>query len=339
VQIAVISDIHLVGPSELALAERTYGRLRRNPDILMRAVRSGLYRVRRRFWNGHLKWRHTAFLRALDEIAEKKPEWVIANGDYGGDLGGVGLSHKATFDSASIVIEMIRQRFPNRSRFVFGDHDLGKYSTVLRKGGIRLNSLEIGERQLHIPSFWHETAEEVHLLGINSSLFTLDLFLPEAIAEEIPEWQRRRAEHLEQVESAFDELARDARVILFCHDPSALTALSQLAVVRERLSQIELTVIGHLHSPTLLRLSRYAARLSNLKPHYPVARIVANGLSGAREWNMFRPVVCPSTFGTGHHVAGGILLIQRDERGKIEAVRTSVRRQYYRRHRAPSGHA
>ena len=306
---------------------------------LARAWRKGLYRVRRRFWNGHLKWRHTAFLRALDEVAEQRPDWVIANGDYGGDLGGVGLSHRATLDSASVVVEMIRSRFPERSRFVFGDHDLGKYSTVLRAGGIRLNSLDLGERHLQIPSFWHEVDEMYHLIGVNSSLFTLDLFLPEALAEEIPEWQRRRAEHIEQVSRAFQGLPAGARVILFCHDPSALTALSQVPVIRRRLPQIELTVIGHLHSPTLLKLARYAARFSQFKPRYPVARIVASGLAGARHWNQFHPVVCPSTFGTGHHVAGGILLVRRTARGLLETRRVRVHRRHYKHHRAGGGHA
>ncbi|HMP75887.1 MAG TPA: hypothetical protein PKE12_06290 [Kiritimatiellia bacterium] len=338
-RLAVISDIHMVGPAELALANDSYGQLRAHPHPLFRAWRKGLYRVRRRFWNGHLQWRHTAFLRALDEVSEQRPDWVIANGDYGGDLGGVGLSHQATLDSASVVVDMIRDRFPGRSRFVFGDHDLGKYSTVLRQGGIRLNSLEVGEQRLQIPSFWHETDGDFHLIGVNSSLFTLDLFLPEALADEVPEWQRRRAAHIEQVNEAFQGLSSRARVVLFCHDPSALTALSQLPVIRRRLPQIALTVIGHLHSPTLLKLARYAARFSQFKPKYPVARIVAHGLSGARQWNLFHPVVCPSTFGTGHHVAGGILLVRGAAGGRVETRRVRVHRRHYARHRAGEGRA
>jgi hypothetical protein len=323
----------------LALANAGYGSIRAHPDPVARAWRQGLYRVRRRFWNGHLKWRHTAFLQALDEVASCNPDWVVANGDYGGDLGGVGLSHRATLDSASLVVALIRNRFPGRSRFVFGDHDLGKYSTLLREGGIRLSSLDVGEKQLRIPSFWHEVDGDVHLIGVNSSLFSLDLFLPEAIADEIPEWQRRRAAHVEQVVAAFENLPSRARVLLFCHDPSALTALSELPVIRRKLPQIEMTVIGHLHSPTLLRLARLAARLSGFKPRYPVARIVARGIEGARHWSLFKPVVCPSTFGTGHHVAGGILLVDRGEDGRLSARRIRVHRRHYNRHRAVVGHA
>jgi hypothetical protein len=254
------------------------------------------------------------------------PDWIIANGDYGGDVGGVGLSNTSTYESVASVVNVIRARFPDRCRFVFGDHDLGKYNTVLREGGIRLGSLELGEKTLGIPSFWHEIDEDIHLIGVNSSLFTLDLFLPEALTAEIPEWRRRRAEHIEHVSHAFDGLPDHARVLLFCHDPSALTALSQIPIVVERLDQIEMTVIGHLHSPTLLHLARWLPKAKGWRPKYPVARIIAHGLEGARSWDMFNPVVCPSTFGTGHHVSGGLLFIEKNLRGELVSRRHRVRR-------------
>lgn len=338
-RLAVISDMHVLGPLEISRADETHGALAADGHPVRRGVRRGLYRVRRRLWNGHLKWRQTAFLRALDEVDAFKPEWVIANGDYGGDYGGTGLSNDATFESARLVVGMLRDRFADRARFVFGDHDLGKYSTVLRDGGIRLESLERGETKLGIPSFWHEIDEDFHLLGVNSSLFTLDMFLPEAVDHEIPEWKRRREEHVDEVTRALDRMPRDARIILFCHDPGALTALSQIPVVQRRLPQIELTVIGHLHSPTLLWLALHAPRISAWKPRYPVARIVSHGIEGARAWRLFNPVVCPSTFGTGHHISGGLLFIERADDGTLTTRRQRVHRRHYRRHRAPKGRA
>ena len=339
-RLAVISDIHVLGPTELARANQTYDSLGAGQHPLERRWRRGLYRVRRRLWNGHLEWRHTAFLRALDSVETYQPDWIIANGDYGGDYGGVGLSNEATYDSAALVVRQIRQRFPERARFIFGDHDLGKYSTVLRQGGIRLDSLERGEAQLGIPSFWHEMYDSVHLIGVNSSLFTLDLFLPEAIQEEVPEWERRRAEHLEQVREAFARLPRSAEVVLFCHDPSALDVLARVGVVQKRLDQVVLTVIGHLHSPTLLWLAQRMARLGGrISPRYPVARIIAKGLAGVRSWAWFKPVVCPSTFGTGHHVAGGLLLVERKADGQWVARRRPIHRRHYRLHRAGRGRA
>ena len=339
-RLAVISDIHVLGPTEIARANQTYADLGTGQHPLHRRWRRGLYRVRRRLWNGHLEWRHTAFLRALDAVEAYRPDWIVANGDYGGDYGGVGLSNEATYDSAALVIRQIRQRFPGQARFVFGDHDIGKYSTVLRQGGIRISSLDRGEVQLGIPSFWHEIDDRVHLVGVNSSLFTLDLFLPEALREEVPEWQARRSAHLEQVREAFARLPRSAEVVLFGHDPSALHALARLGEVQRRLDQVALTVIGHLHSPSLLWLAQRAARFSgHLKPRYPVARIITKGLTGVRSWEWFKPVVCPSTFGTGHHLAGGLLLVERDAQGKLVARRRRIHRRHYRLHRAERGRA
>jgi hypothetical protein len=50
-------------------------------------------------------------------------------------------------------------------------------------------------------------------------------------------------------------------------------------------------------------------------------------------------VVCPSTFGTGHHVAGGFLLVERNRDGKLVALRRRIQRRHYRLHRADRGRA
>ena len=324
VKLAVISDIHILGPMEMEAAAQAHSGIGHGLHPIRRKWRRGLHRVRRRLWNGHLEARVPAFRHAMARLLEYDPDWIIANGDLGGDYGGVGLSDDATFESVGVVVKMVRELFADKGLFVFGDHDLGKYSTALRGGGIRLHSLERGEKQLGIPSFWHKKDEDFHLIGVNSSLFTLDFFLPEALAHEIPEWQRLRAEHIERVSHAFDGLPKNARVVLFCHDPSALTALAQVPVVQKRMSHIELTVVGHLHSPSLLRLTKLAKLARRWKPKYPVARIIAQGLNGVDAWAQFNPVVCPSTFGTGHHVAGGLLFIERDRYGALVARRVNL---------------
>ncbi len=325
-KIAIISDIHVLGPTEMEAAHRAHAELGADLSPLRKRWRRGLHRVRRRLWNGHLELREPAFRHALSRLLDYDPDWIICNGDFGGDYGGTGLSNDATFESVRGAVQLMRDLFSDRCRFVFGDHDLGKYSTVLRHGGIRIASIERGERALGIPSFWHVTDEDFHLIGVNSSLFTLDLFLPEALEHEVPEWRQRRAEHIEHVSHAFDGLSRQARVVLFCHDPSALTMLAQIPVVKRRLAQIEMTVIGHLHSPTLLKLAKLAPATKNWKPKYPVARIIARGLEGVQAWAQFNPVVCPSTFGTGHHVRGGLLVVERDDAGALVAKRIRLPR-------------
>ncbi len=323
-RIGVVSDFHVMAAAEKGHVLESHKALGAGLPALQRKWRRGLYRMRRLLWNTHPELREIAFERALNLMETFKPDWVIANGDYGGDHSGMGVSDDATFESAAHVVGSIRRRFPENSRFVFGDHDIGKYSTERREGGIRIASLHRGEKQLGIPSFWHEIDEDVHLIGVNSSLCTLDLFLPEALVDEVPEWKRCRAEHIEHVSHAFDGLPAKARVVLFCHDPSALHALSQVPIVKRRMKQIELTVIGHLHSPSLLKLAKLMPASKGWRPKYPVARIIAHGLEGVKSWHQFNPVVCPSTFGTGHHFRGGLLFIEKDKHGKLVARRRRV---------------
>lgn len=338
-KIAVISDIHVLGPRELAAARQAHAALGTDVSPMVGRWRRGLHRVRSRLWNGRLELREPAFRHALSRLLEYDPEWIVANGDFAADYGGVGLSDDATFESAAGAVQLMRELFATRCKFVFGDHDIGKYSTVLRGGGIRIDSLERGEKALGIPSFWHVVDEDFHLIGVNSSLFNLDLFLPEALHHEVPEWKRRRAEHIEHVRHAFDGLPRHARVILFCHDPSALTLLAQVPVVQRRLAHIELTVVGHLHSPSLLKLAKFAAKSAkNWKPKYPVARIIARSLEGVKTWAQFNPVVCPSTFGTGHHVGGGLLLIEREADGTLVTRRLRLPRPRHLRKDAKHKH-
>jgi hypothetical protein len=57
VRLAVLSDFHVMGPSEIAKTEESYRDLGSDLSRLRRKWRRGLYRVRRRFWNSHPEWR------------------------------------------------------------------------------------------------------------------------------------------------------------------------------------------------------------------------------------------------------------------------------------------
>jgi hypothetical protein len=165
---------------------------------------------------------------------------------------------------------------------------------------------------------------DFHLIGINSSLFGLHLFLPEALEDEVPEWHRRRVEHTREVCEAFDGLPERARVLLFCHDPSALAVLRRFPSVQMRIHQIERTILGHLHTPALLALVKLLPKIPKVNPKYPVARIIAHSLRDARTWKMFNPILCPSTFGTGKHVSGGLLFVETTRGGELVARRHRI---------------
>lgn len=324
-RLAVISDIHVLGPGEHERDREVEASLGAGRGWMRTGWRHFLHRARRRFWNWHPESRRTCFLKALEEMHAYDPDWVIANGDYGGDALGVGLSDEATYESAAGVITLIREIFPDQCHFIFGDHDIGKYSTGLRQGGIRLESLDLGEQKLGIRSFWQEQVEDIKIIGVNSSLITLDHFLPEALKDEIPEWQRRKAEHEELLTAAFAGLRKEDRVILFCHDPSALGVLIENPAIEKCLSQIEMTVLGHLHEPRLLTLVQRLPVVPSWKPKYPVARIISEGIKSARTWARFNPIICPSPFGTGHHLAGGVLFIEEDKSRRLVVRRHRIK--------------
>ncbi len=324
-RLSVISDIHVLGPSEHERARELVSDIGRQHGMFRALWRHFLHGARNRFWNWKPESRRACFMRALEDMHAYHPDWVIANGDYGGDAEGVGLSHENTYESAAGVITLMREIFPERCHFIFGDHDIGKYSTIMRQGGIRLASLDVGEQQLGIRSFWHERVDDIQLIGVNSSLITLDHFLPEALTEEVPEWRRRREEHEQRVAETFATLEQDARVILFCHDPSALGVLIRNPIIYDKVRHIELTVLGHLHEPRLLSVIQRLPKLPEWKPRYPVARIITEGLRSAQTWSLFKPIVCPSPFGTGHHLSGGLLYVEKNADNKIVARRHRIK--------------
>jgi hypothetical protein len=305
-RIAVLSDLHVLGLRETERSRRIARDLGADRAFAHRTLRRGLHRVRSRFWNRRADDREACFLRALDDLALLHPDWIIANGDYSGDTGGIGLSDPRVFESVARVVDLLRRSFPERCLFTFGDHELGKFSTELKRGGIRMASLRRGEDDLGIESFWHRTKDRLHLVGVNSTLLTLSLYLPEALEEEIPLWQEQRARHLENIRRAFSSIPPGDRILLFCHDPSALGDLAGIPEVQTRIGQIAQTVLGHLHYPGLLKITRWIGRLPIL-PRYPVARIIAHGAKSAAAWSQFRPVVCPATFGLGPLLPGGFL--------------------------------
>ena len=96
--------------------------------------------------------------------------------------------------------------------------------------------------------FWQLNAGRYVIMGMVSSLIGLPVFEPDTLAEERPEWEKLRRAHLAEIGGAFGDLKPNQRVLLFCHDPSALPFLAEEPAIQAKLAQIEQTIIGHLHS-------------------------------------------------------------------------------------------
>jgi hypothetical protein len=305
VTLAILSDIHYASAAEQA----------RGPDYEFRSVTNPLIRLLARTFR-HFVWLHYPLKQnhLLDQFLERAgaADYVIANGDYSCDSAFVGVSDDAACQSAKECLGKLRHRFGGRFRANFGDHELGKLSLVGALGGMRLASYQRARRELGLEPFWQMAVGGHVLIGLTSSLVALPVFEPDTLPEEREEWSRLREEHMAEIRAAFSALNPRQRVLLLCHDPTALPFLWREEAVRLRLPQIEQTIIGHLHSNLLLWKSRLLAGLPPIRFLGHSAKRMSTALSEARHWKPFRVRLCPSLAGIELLKDGGFLTAELD---------------------------
>lgn len=308
-QLGIVSDIHYASAAEKARGEGYEQAC--IPNALLRfAVR--LYR--RYVWLHQPLHQNYLLDRFLERIGE--PDYLVANGDYSCDSGFVGVSDAAARQSARECLERLRKRFGDRFHATFGDHELGKVSFFGGRGGMRLASWDRARQELELRPFWRFTLGRYVLVGIVSSLVALPVYEADALAEERPEWQRLRAAHLAEIGESFHQLTSDQRVLLFCHDPTALPFLWEQREVQARASQIEQTIIGHLHSDLVLWKSRWLAGMPRISFLGHTAKRLSSALRQGRCWKPFRVRLCPSLAGIELLKDGGFLTAQLDPSGE-----------------------
>ena len=216
--LGILSDIHYASAAEKA----------RGKDYELREITNPLVRAfatayRRFVWLREPLAKN--FL--LDQFLEQRGafDYVIANGDYSCDSAFLGLSDDAACESARECLGKLRQRFGARLRANYGDHELGKRSMFSARGGLRLASWRRARQDLGLPPMWQIEIGRYVLLGFPSSLVALPVFAAEMLPEERSEWERLRAEHLAEITAVFAALRPDQKMLLFCHDPTALPFL------------------------------------------------------------------------------------------------------------------
>src|SRR5258707_7850926 len=256
VTLGIVSDIHYAGAAERA----------RGNDYEIRGLANPLLRW---FVRGH---RHFVWKRdplnqnhLLDGfLATVRVDLVVANGDYSCNSAFVGVSDDAACQSASECLGKLREKFGANFRGTYGDHELGKLSFFGGLGGMRLESWRRAREELKLQPFWQLQIGKYVLIGVVSSLIALPIFEPDTLPAERPQWERLRVEHLTEIQEAFAALHPEQRVLLFCHDPTALPFLWRDEIIRSRLPQIEQTIIGHLHSNLILWKSRLLAGMPRI---------------------------------------------------------------------------
>lgn len=296
----VLSDIHRAGTIE-------QGRRGFDCRVVPGPVARRLQRLYRRYVWLDDPMAHNHLLDAILR-REPAPDRVVANGDYTLDTEFVGVSDAGAFESAAEALAKLRSAYGNRLRCTIGDHDLGKKSFIGGAGGIRRRSLERCEHELGLPRLWHEDLPGWRWIGVTSSLVAWPVFLPETLREEQAWWERAHLEHLQEIGALFEDATREnRRILLFCHDPTALPFLSRLPEVRRAMPLLGGTVIGHLHTRLVLRLGRVLAGIPRIEWAGHSIRRYTAALNEARCWKEFRVLLCPSPTGVQLLKDGGYL--------------------------------
>jgi hypothetical protein len=305
--LAILSDIH-----NAAAAEKARGEDYEYRDLANPALRLLIHLYRRFYWLRYPLSQGYLLDRFLEQASALKPDYVIANGDYSCNSSCIGVSDDAACQSARECLSKLRQSFGGSFRATFGDHELGKLSFFGARGGMRLASWLRARQDLGLEPFWQLPLGKYLLLGITSSLVALPVFISETLPSEREEWERLRADHLALIRQAFAALPTDHRVLLFCHDPTALPFLWREATVRQKLPKIEQTIIGHLHSNLILRESKLLSGMPKITFLGNTARRLSTALNEARHWRPFNVRLCPSLAGIELLKDGGYYFAELD---------------------------
>jgi len=303
--LGILSDIHYA-----SAAEQARGAGYELQGVSNQLLRCLLKTHRHFIWLRHpLRQNHL-----LDEFLEQigPADGVVANGDYSCNSAFVGVSDDAACQSAKECLVKLRGKFGATLHANFGDHELGKLSFVGGLGGMRLASYHRARQELELEPFWRVELGGYVLIGLVSSLVALPVFEPDTLPDERAEWERLRAQHLAGIRAAFSALRSGQRVLLFCHDPTALPFLWREEAVRGKLPQVEQTIIGHLHSPLVLWKSRVLAGMPVISFLGHTAKRLTTALREARLWKPFRVRLCPSLAGIELLKDGGYLTAELD---------------------------
>jgi hypothetical protein len=303
--VAILGDIHYAGPMEQKTGDNYDFALIRNP-----LIRCPLQTLRNFAWLKNPTRQNRQLDRFFADVGE--PDYVVANGDLGCDCSSLGLADDATRESARDCLNQLQARFGKRLHLTIGDHELGKLSLLGERGGLRLESWRRAIEELGIKPGWKVEVGNYALIGITSTLVALPAYERDVLPMEGDGWQQLRATHLEEIRAIFDSLESHQRMLLFCHDPTALPYLWRESSVRRKLDQIEQTMIGHLHSKLIFWKSRLLAGMPVIRFLGGNVQRMTTALNEARKWREFRARLCPALAGIELLNDGGFLTAELD---------------------------
>jgi hypothetical protein len=304
-RLALLSDVHYAGIAEQAAGDDYEIRSLPNP-----LARLAVGAFRHHVWLRYPLRQNGQLDRFLAEIGPV--DYAIANGDYSCNVAAVGISDAAARESVRECLAKLRGRFGDRLLVNFGDHEFGKLRLLGTRGGLRLESWRRLTGELGLQPFWRVELGDYVLLNAVSTLVALPVFAGEMLPEEKAGWEKLREQHVLEIRRAFAALSPRQRVLLFCHDPTALPFLWEDEGIQGRLAQIEATIIGHLHSNLILSLSRKLSGMPMIACLGGSVRKLTAALNQARHWRPFHVRLCPSLAGIELLKDGGYCTAQLD---------------------------
>lgn len=303
--LAILSDIHYAGAAEQAAGDDYESRVIPNP--LLRCL---LRNYRRFIWLRYPLRQNAQLDRFRADVGPV--DFVIANGDYSCNTAAIGVSDAAAMQSAQECLGKLRRQFGEKLIAGFGDHELGKLRLLGTRGGMRLASWRRAIDKLGLRPFWKLELGNYVLIGVVSSLVALPVFEHDMLPDERSAWEKLREEHFAEIRAAFAALQPQQRVLLFCHDPTALPFLWRDETVRGKMAHVEQTIIGHLHSNLILRQSKLLAGMPVVRFLGHSVRRMSTALNDARRWRHFHVRLCPSLAGIELLKDGGYLTAELD---------------------------
>ncbi len=310
----ILSDIHYAGAAEQARGEDY--EIRDLPNPLVRWL---LRLYRRRVWLRHPFQQDVLLDRFILQTRSQPWDLVIANGDFTCDTGSIGVSDPAACESVRECLSRLRAAFGSRFRAVCGDHELGKLPLLGHRGGMRLRSFHIIRDELGVEPFWTLEVGNYVLMAVTSSLVQLPVLQADVLPGERAAWEQMRNEHFGLIRERFASLRAEQRVLLFCHDPTALPFLWEIDAIQSRTRQIEQTLIGHLHSNLILWKTRLLAGMPRITFCGHSVKKFSTALREARRWREFKVRLCPALSGIELLNDGGYYSVRLDPAARTPA--------------------
>lgn len=288
----IFSDVHYAGPGE-----RRRGLT--ETDASVHPIQKMFVSVYRNFlWLADPLAHASNFRNLAIKMNSLKCDDSIFLGDTSMDTAFIGIADPLTLESAQEFMSLVQSHIDAPTKWVVGDHELGKTSMIGKKGGPRYKSVENWTEELNKPLGWSDHWHHWKLISVCSTLVGMPVFEAEILPTEKSLWVDAHENHIQWIKKTFGQIQKHERAILFCHDPSALGFMYGIPEVREKLDQIAVTWVGHMHTPLVKNAADLFAGIPPILHLGSSLRRYSLALQKAKVWKKFRMKLCPSPAGS-----------------------------------------